>query len=148
MRTPQLVVLTTVSLLTALTLSGGSRTRTHPSVSIAASAIDQVPVRASARETYGKLPMSFEANLGQTDPAVDFLARGSGYTLFLTASEAVLSLRGAAHRAVDNARGEQQDMSPRTRSVLRMQLIGSRAALGVGSDELAGKVNYFIGSDP
>src|SRR5947208_9139712 len=141
MRTPQLVVLTTVSLLTALTLNGGSPARTHSSLS-AATPIDQVPLREGARETYGKLPMSFEANLGQTDPAVDFLARGSGYTLFLTASEAVLSLRGAAHRAVDNARGAQQDMSPRTRSVLRMQLIGGRAAVGVPADERRGKVRY------
>jgi hypothetical protein len=33
---------------------------------------------------YGKLPISFEANNGQTDPSVQFLARGAGYTLFLT----------------------------------------------------------------
>src|SRR6266849_4999928 len=44
-------------------------------------------------ESYGKLPLSFEANQGQTDPAVKFLSQGSGYSLFLTANEAVLSLR-------------------------------------------------------
>lgn len=32
---------------------------------------------------YGKLPLSFEANLGQVDSGVKFLSRGSGYTLFL-----------------------------------------------------------------
>ncbi|MCH8269396.1 MAG: hypothetical protein IH846_18010, partial [Acidobacteria bacterium] len=41
---------------------------------------------------YGKLPLSFEENLGQTDPQVKFLSRGSGYTLFLTPSEAVLAI--------------------------------------------------------
>jgi hypothetical protein len=35
------------------------------------------------------LPLIFEANTGQTDPAVKFLSRGSGYTLFLTPTEAV-----------------------------------------------------------
>jgi hypothetical protein len=45
-------------------------------------------------KTYGKLPLSFEANNGQTDSRVHFLARGSGYTLFLTSSEAVLTLHG------------------------------------------------------
>ncbi|OYW00307.1 MAG: hypothetical protein B7X11_04610, partial [Acidobacteria bacterium 37-65-4] len=35
-------------------------------------------------DAYGKLPMSFEANRGQADPSVRFLARGSGYGLFLT----------------------------------------------------------------
>ena len=42
---------------------------------------------------YGKLPLSFEVNRGQTDQAVKFLSRGKGYTLFLTSTDAVLSLR-------------------------------------------------------
>lgn len=40
---------------------------------------------------YGKLPISFEANRGQTDSRVRFLAHGRGYTLFLTSNEAVLA---------------------------------------------------------
>jgi hypothetical protein len=36
--------------------------------------------------SYGKLPLSFEANQGQTDPQVKFLSRGKGYSLFLTFS--------------------------------------------------------------
>jgi hypothetical protein len=44
-------------------------------------------------EGYGKLPLSFEANQGQTDAQVKFLSRGPGYSLFLTPTEAVLSLR-------------------------------------------------------
>src|SRR2546429_9365074 len=43
--------------------------------------------------TYGKLPLSFEANHGQTDSQVQFLCRGSGYTLFLTKTEAVFQLQ-------------------------------------------------------
>src|SRR5436305_817741 len=42
---------------------------------------------AQAAESYGKLPLSFEPNLGQADPSVKFLSRGSGYNLFLTPSE-------------------------------------------------------------
>src|SRR5260370_31000811 len=42
---------------------------------------------------YGKLPLAFEANQGQTDPRVNFLSRGAGYSLFLTPDEVVLSLR-------------------------------------------------------
>jgi len=41
---------------------------------------------------YGKLPLSFEANHGQTDPSVKFLSRGSGYSLYFTDSASVLSL--------------------------------------------------------
>jgi len=38
--------------------------------------------RARVNETYSKLPLSFEANSGQTDSRVKFLSRGRGYTLF------------------------------------------------------------------
>ena len=45
-----------------------------------------------AAHTFRKAPLSFEANQGQTDPSVKFLARGAGYQLYLTPTEAVLSL--------------------------------------------------------
>ena len=50
-------------------------------------------------ETYGKLPLSFEANTGQTDKRVKFLARGSGYGLYLTGNEAVLTLESASQKS-------------------------------------------------
>jgi len=49
--------------------------------------------RPRAVESYSKLPLSFEANQGQTDRRVKFLSRGGGYSLFLTWNEAVLALR-------------------------------------------------------
>src|SRR5262245_28158107 len=49
--------------------------------------------RPDVLKTYGHIPMQFEANLGQTDPNVKFFARGPGYTVFLTPSEAVLVMR-------------------------------------------------------
>src|SRR6266849_6862096 len=55
-------------------------------------------------ESYGKLPLSFEANQGQTDSQVQFLARGGGYTLFLTSREAVLSLHGSKASATPKPR--------------------------------------------
>ena len=42
---------------------------------------------------FGRLPLSFEVNQGQTNAEVKFLSRGKGYTLFLTPNEAVLSLK-------------------------------------------------------
>src|SRR5260370_27837216 len=41
---------------------------------------------------YGKLPLSFEFNQGQTDKTVNFLARGKGYSLFLAATAATFGL--------------------------------------------------------
>jgi hypothetical protein len=56
----------------------------------------QADPKAQARilDGYGKLPLSFEANHGQADERVKFLSRAGGYTLFLTADEAVVALRG------------------------------------------------------
>jgi len=50
--------------------------------------------KSKIQNVYGQLPLSFEANRGQTDAQVKFLARGPGYTLFLTADEAVFVFRG------------------------------------------------------
>jgi hypothetical protein len=103
-------------------------------------------------QRYGKLPLSFEANEGQTDARVKFLSRGSGYTLFLTSDEAVFSSRG---RKTDNlASGRPPQLQPgavvpKTNAVLRMKLVNAnRAAKVTGTNELPGKSNYFIGSDP
>ena len=83
-------------------------------------------------DSYGKLPLSFEANRGQTARQVKFLARGPDYSLFLTGDAAVLSL----HRQ-------------RADAVLRMKLVGAKAPASVtGADPLPGKSNYFIGRDP
>ena len=49
--------------------------------------------KARLINAFGKFPLRFEANEGQTDGRVGFISRGQGYTLFLTGGEAVLSLR-------------------------------------------------------
>ena len=43
--------------------------------------------KAAVTENYGKLPLCFEANNGQVDEAVKFLAKGNGYTLIGDSSE-------------------------------------------------------------
>src|SRR2546428_57943 len=99
---------------------------------------------------YGKLPLSFEANAGQADPQVKFLSRGSGYTLFLTPTEAVLTLTKADVHAKRRISGEATLVEPEKRAatVLRMKLLGANPAPPVaGVGELPGKSNYFIGND-
>ena len=49
---------------------------------------------ATLNTTYGNMPLSFEANRGQTDSAVNYVARGPGYNIFLTPAEAVLVFAG------------------------------------------------------
>ena len=103
--------------------------------------------RLSANEAYGKLPLSFEINEGQTDGRVKFLSRGAGYKLFLTSTEAVLSLE-RGRRTGETGHGGKRLGSVRN-DVLRMKLVGANAAPKIeGSDELPGKSNYFIGNNP
>src|SRR5256886_6378490 len=103
-------------------------------------------VKAHLVEAYGKLPLSFEANRGQTDSRVKFLSRGPGYTLFLTQREAVLALRPAPARGTRPGASGGEDATP---SVLRMHLLGANPAAPLsGLDTLPGTVNYFVGHDP
>jgi hypothetical protein len=106
--------------------------------------------RTHFAETYGKLPLSFEENQGQVDEKVKFLSRGSGYTLFLTPTEAVLALSAQSSKPQDQrgARREPRKPPSTKSSVLRMKLIGANPSPQVaGLEELPGKSNYFIGSD-
>jgi hypothetical protein len=114
--------------------------------------------QAKIRESYGKLPLSFEANHGQADGRVKFLSRTGGYTLFLTGDEAVLTMSGkrakdAAPKGASGFRESARRGKPRlygnTGGVLRMKLRNANAAARItGLDELAGTSNYFIGNDP
>ncbi len=103
-------------------------------------------------ESYGKLPLYFEANQGQTDKQVKFLSRGKGYTLFLTPTEVVLALKNQ-RSAVSGRRsaesGQSEGPSEAVQTALRMKLVAGNPALKVmGLDELPGKSNYLIGNDP
>src|SRR5438270_715493 len=101
---------------------------------------------ARVSESYGKLPLQFEANRGQTHKDVRFLSRGAGYSLYLTADEAVLVLNKPPADAKRDARSRQAH----AKSVaLRMSLVGAaRKPQVTGLDELQGKANYFIGKNP
>src|SRR5437867_5491725 len=119
-----------------------------------------VPVdETRLRQVPLSIPLSFEANRGQTDPSVRFLLRGRGSTLFLTPSEAVLVLKKPS--AVSNQRAVSSGrMTPSFSStsqgegrgggaVLRMRFVGANPAPPVvGLDELPGKSHYFIGNNP
>ena len=94
------------------------------------------PAKDQPTAKFAKIPLSFEANQGQTDSQVKFLSRGDGYSLFLTSNSAVLKLRTT----------EGKDARP---AVIRMELLQAHRAVQVsGSDKLPGVVNYFIGNDP
>ena len=110
-------------------------------------------VSARLLESYGKLPLRFEANQGQTDEEVKFLSRGKGYTMFLTSGGAVMTLRAPGKEKKQPGKPEtarrQRGTESQRSAVLRMNLVGAnRVARVVGGEELPGKSNYFLGNDP
>ena len=79
------------------------------------------------------VPLSFEPNQGQASNQVQFLARGSGYAVFLAPGEVALHL-------------EDPQSAPDT---VRMTLLGANLqARAAGEARQAGVVSYFIGNDP
>ncbi len=89
--------------------------------------------KPQASNPLANLPLSFEANRGQTDPRVRFLVRQKGFNLFLTPRGSVMVL---------NQRGKSGPVA------VRMNLVGANAAPRMeGLAPLEGRSNYFIGSD-
>ena len=96
---------------------------------------------ATPLASYGALPLSFEVNAGQSDPRVRFMAHGSGFGLFLTATDAVLAMSR-------EPAGNGETARPGT-TVVRMALAGANVEPQInGLEPLPGRVNYFRGSDP
>ncbi len=169
MRRGPIVVLSIVSLVASIALFTQLLRERHrePSRQVAAIDSSHRPVepagdgrsrinpqkRSRSDNSYGRIALSFEANLGQTDHRVRFMSRGPGYTLFLTGTEAVLSLRKperspAISATIDRSNPVRTRPPPTQASVLRMQLVGaSDAAAVAGAAELPGRVNYFLGND-
>ena len=97
---------------------------------------DSAELTRKAAATMINLPISFERNAGQTDAQVRYLAHGRRSGIFFTPGEVVLALYG--DRA-DNA----------SVSALRLKWIGANRDAQIAPESpLAGRVNYFVGSDP
>jgi Tol biopolymer transport system component len=139
-----------------------------PKAQTAGLSASDAAAQRSARQAYGRMPLSFEANQGQTDAQVKYLAHGPGYNLFLTPNEAVLVLQsssGQQANAPQDAEAETVGLNnfarrraavanapvgaARAATVLRMQLLGANSHPTAirGDSELPGKVNYLFGSD-
>src|SRR5215217_9045262 len=86
-----------------------------------------------ALNAYGKLPLSFVPNEGQTDEAVRYYAQGAGYGFFFTPKGATLSF------ADGKGRGH----------ALALDFLGANPHATLEAQErLSGGVNYLVGDDP
>jgi hypothetical protein len=149
-----------VALVAAAGIAGSATLRAHRGNAaagpVAAQSADR---RGRVLSSLGALPLAFEANQGQTDPQVKYMARGNGYTVFLTASDTVFALqsseKGSATAATTRVNGKQPlgnaHPTPAAKDVtaaIRMHLVGGTAHPQIAAaSQLPGHSNYFIGND-
>jgi hypothetical protein len=101
--------------------------------------LDTNAIRASLQQQ----GLRFEANVGQTDSQVKYLAHASGYTIYLAANaDTVFKVNGTQ---VDGT----GSTSVSSTAAFRMELVGANPApqssVGTASSSVT---NYFIGNDP
>ncbi|MCC2668243.1 MAG: hypothetical protein K0Q72_714, partial [Armatimonadetes bacterium] len=107
-----------------------------------AATVERIPP-ASAIAALDRLQLRFEPNVGQAPRSFGYVARGRGYTLALSATEAAFSVFGlpaSEPRAV---------APPQEASTIRMRLLGADPdAAAAGVTQQRGRVHYFVGNDP
>ncbi|HVA46390.1 MAG TPA: FG-GAP-like repeat-containing protein [Pirellulales bacterium] len=112
-----------------------------------------------ATPALGGAGAGFVANVGQTDSQARFVSQGAGYSLFLTSTEAVLTLDPPKSTPTGNTDGGPALASSLVPpyaasgsyapSVVQLALVGANAsAEPIGLDPLSGKTNYLVGNDP
>jgi hypothetical protein len=90
------------------------------------------PDRDRILGAYGRLPLSFEPNVGQAPPGVGYIGRGPGTTIALSRGGAILQIAKTPRHAMED---------------LNVRFVGGDPASLSGSARLPGKASYFIGSE-
>jgi len=144
-----------------IALAGGLRIKSktaivrHAAASLPAGAL-KAEDRGRVRANMAALPLAFEANQGQTDPQVKYVARGNGYTVFLTDNDTIFELRSSPSSSSPAARTRNPDMAgssqpaprPERTAAIHMQLVGgNEKSQIIAGNQLPGHSNYFIGND-
>jgi len=130
----------------------GIATRPEPS-----GASPKPEARTRAAINFAKLPLSFESNQGQTNPAASYIAHGRSSTVYLMPDAAALvvthvpvvaSRRNPATASTSAASKPDSEILKQVRSsALTMKFRGAARAKITGEDRLSGTANYFIGKD-
>ena len=121
---------------------------------------ESLPKSAKAQETearYGALPLSFEKNVGQVPSRFDSVARGAGYSVYVSNQEMLIALRPSVAGARVPARGSENTQrkkqrgedSATTSTLLQFTLKGANVqAEKQFTAPLPGRVNYLQGNEP
>jgi hypothetical protein len=144
-----------IALAGGLRITSKTATVRHAVASLPGGAL-KAEDRGRVRANIAALPLAFEANQGQTDPQVKYVARGNGYTVFLTDNDTIFALRSSPSSSSPAARATRNpDMSgssqlaprPERTAAIHMQLVGgNEKSQIIAGNQLPGHSNYFIGN--
>jgi RHS repeat-associated protein len=118
-----------------------------PSAPASPAAPSSTPHHPALAPTYAQQPLAFVPNAHITDPQVQFLSAGAGYTFFVTPDEAVLSLARPSSPSGRPFGAPPTTIRPTTHDVVGVHLLGANASAAVtGVNELPARANYFTGN--
>ncbi len=108
------------------------------------SATNQTEILNSAKSGFGKIPLTFEENLGQANDSVQFISRSMGGTLLLSPTETKIALPQKSSEKANKIKSPKSAAN----DLWQMTLRGANSqASGRGVEPLPGKSNYLIGKD-
>lgn len=147
----------------AIGFAGSASLRSHRASASAqpvVAAAKQTPAlsaRGRVQASLATLPLAFEANQGQTDPTVKYMARGNGYTVFLTANDTVFAMQSSSQASTARAASKHEVVPDKTApkaatkdqtAAIHMHVVGGNAQAQIAAGtQLPGRSNYFIGND-
>ncbi len=103
-------------------------------------------------EEYGKIPLSFVPNEGQTDPRVKFYESSGGHETFFTNDGIVFAITAPDQELLQGPssfREEEPQPQAANSHLVKLTPLGMRRDVLISADEpQTGRVNYFIGDVP
>jgi hypothetical protein len=143
MKTKTYAILSTATLFTAFAICAAQQAKLPTGGARQSGAM-------TAATNFVNLPMTFEGNVGQLDPQVKFLSRGSGYVVFLTSGGMVFSAHSQfVPKDVAQANAQSAQNQKQNEAIIQLNMVGANPnPTAIGEDQQPGKVNYFIGRDP
>lgn len=106
--------------------------------------------KSQINENYGKLPLRFERNIGQTEQNIDFISHNNNYTLFLSPTKATFSFEKEKNinNFVHKLKVKEQNANVEATNSLTMELIGANtSAKAIEIEKLSTTSNYFLNND-
>ncbi|MBI4852202.1 MAG: SBBP repeat-containing protein [Acidobacteria bacterium] len=101
-------------------------------------------------ENYGKLPLRFEKNVGQTNQSIDFISHNNNYTLFLSSTKATFAFENERNinNFINKSKVYNENDKVSITNILTMRLVKANSyAKAIELEQLETVSNYLLSND-